>query len=1127
MHLGRGGGLSPGVLEGAAHPRVAARPGRADARLGRAADPGSRHGRHAQSVAGPALAALGLSAARAVQRPARGPARTPDPAAPCPLERLAGRPADRGLAPPCEAPTCNAPAPLDRIERIRPTESTLSDQQVETLIAALPGDAAWARWLRETDRRLRHLREQVDCRPRVLWQERAELLGLQAHLSDAIERQFSLRSGHALLTLWLHQLQQRWNGLLETAEARLDEQPPAEFLDLKATDEETWHAERDVTLVFAVTNRYHSPVQIRGLEWNDAAFSSDHEGFEIQASDRSRRDPVKLQCRLAADTPNEIAGSLRLHCISTRLNTAFSVAIDCRRQRNISAFFSANWAATGERLQRLLTAGRPFYWIDGHYWSAQERHRLKNQIKQQFKQEVGGALIRTKDGLGELPDDRLEVFSPDLLPDAGRPSRLLDTLIWTLHAPGRRHYQPLALAIWQRVHPIPAPVLRQLGDLVPDAEPVARLLRRLLGKPELVDTLDDALRDLPEDAFGAWCVGEPVYAQLLANGEVAWGEAVGLYPHPAGVLDEAAWDRLLGLDAAVLDQWIGSRWSAGARDAWSLRRHGHPSLAGDLDAAAERLLRSINATGRIDQLAQGQVWRVDGPVVLLEQEYPHCHLLLGRPSDALLGRLSEGAPSVWLCIPDPVPGLPGQTLELGFNACMRLLHARSPAQSITELNRLLAYGRLTDSQRIFRVANGLGDEQRISRHFYGREAERNAIRQALVGYDQEPGNSGGFVVIGSRRVGKTSLRDWLYFYINREEPTPAHRRFCLRFEFGSVAANRLDSDRLPWWFYGVVRIAINDESKRRGNAELLNYAWVDPTDQQQRTAAFDALWDVLSEIQRTTGHVPVFLFDETSQLVGCDAPHYRLFDLLKTFVGSGVLMLIATAYPTGVGSIDSLATLISDAKTPLYNLLTPIELRPWTPDEAWDFLHSRLGYLGLALPLHFRTEALRITLGIPWIVHQLGQALCEARSQGGQLITRDAWNRARQRTLDAIVAELRVTIAAVARNSDKQARGNRAALADAQQFGEDRLLDALIQIATRRTETDLGAIAGDQWHREVEFDLRDLVPIFPAIEPDRLRRALNDLTETSVLTGDPTRPDRFRFAHNLLPAWVQRSAKNG
>lgn len=422
------------------------------------------------------------------------------------------------------------------------------------------------------------------------------------------------------------------------------------------------------------------------------------------------------------------------------------------------------------------------------------------------------------------------------------------------------------------------------------------------------------------------------------------------------------------------------------------------------------------------------------------------------------------------------------------------------------------------ADQIFRVTGGLGSAERVERHFFGRAAERQDLVRLLEerdGSDDRPGL--GVLVVAGRRMGKTALWEWL------------KHRFCPR-------GNRIK---------GRLGIAIDWQDLPQGlsDARLLEFFFhrassslsecgvplerlrgpVGKMDDARRV--FREFCAHLKKIHEETGRAPLLLLDETQQLVKCDHPDFILLTEIKRCIADGLLCLVATTYPHGTGRACSLNILNSDSGSPVHKLFDhSLRLSAWSPEDTWTFLQTGLDALGVEIPDSLRDDVLRLTQGIPWIVNQLGLDLSRGHGDQRSLVTDAHWRWARERTLNAIRAQLMDEVRSVADRDDRDQASLTlgGALSEEQRLGNGRLWSALRDLAANLAQGCNSLPVGESRHGEACFHIDELHEIIGhPIELGRLHRVLNEFTDTNLLSGDDRDASRFYFANNLMPVLVQ------
>ena len=496
-----------------------------------------------------------------------------------------------------------------------------------------------------------------------------------------------------------------------------------------------------------------------------------------------------------------------------------------------------------------------------------------------------------------------------------------------------------------------------------------------------------------------------------------------------------------------------------------------------------------------------------GPCTLLNQDYPYVGLVSGQVPPKELEK--QAGKTLWLVLFPLSYNLPGTSIRLTSDDCLRLLHTPAPQgnkrPALAVLNQIAAVQQPICAEEVFRTSGGMSPRA-LKRHFHGRRTELAALRNLLGAADS--GDWSAIQVIGGRRIGKTTLTQRMELELMKEEP----KRVLLKIN-GQAVRRSLRGAALEHWLYEQIMFQLAEQSWK------LEYSWFHPGNTNEQGNARSTLEKLLRQIKEKTGKIPLLLMDETDHFTACDERDgFSVFNYLRSLVQDHRIALIVTAYPHGRYKKGVINVLTHRTQDPLYNLFSrePVQLGPWSPDEAWEFLHGKLGGLGMVLPSSLRDEVLRVSRGIPWIVHHLGLELCQGAPGRRRLVTESVWRRARKSTLKAIYIELKETIRSAAENNDQQhgvAGDSIKSLATG-----DRLWNGLLRLASAHSAPV--PVEGNDWPESPRFEIDELHgELGFAISFGRIREVLNEFTGTPLLAGDPASEDLYYFSHHLLPAW--------
>lgn len=1023
----------------------------------------------------------------------------------------------------------SAPLPLAALEQ--PRSEPLPEVELNALAASFPGNEPWETWLSNLQHALGLVREQAVSASGIAWQEQASWLALRDHWQGKGNDTFTLSNGQGLLALWWPRLCRLW---LEHIDHRLDEwraSVKARAVDyLPLTWVDRWHSADEVVLELQLRNHYLGLLKLIGAEWN-------HQPQEIaEVSLPAEKAARLLVLPLRCAQPEQLRGRLALRYVYVETGDAFTRYLDISADRSLDRFApGAQWQPTWRRLIELLKGAQAFLWVDGAHWSGDERRRLKQMVYDQH----GLDLCQTSErcvlvALDEAVTDAYAgwpVFSPDVpLGNAG--GNLLES-VQELLCPVAGKFSLLALAVWQAWRGLPEAVAAALADRLPPVVAVKGLLMRLLSEDaELIDGLAQALRRLPRQALGAWCRGEPVYPE-------GSGPEAELYFPPACAITGMLWDCLdaakvpveqiaefLNQDCVLAEKQRRQR--EALRHSWAaLEQPDNPAL--EAETLAEILLQCF--TPEKLQKAEPVGWFAEDSgfpsrIQLRFEEFKRCYVL-PRTSAITRAKLKTSSPpALWLCLTEEQTPkeLPGLALALHRDDCLALLHMDTSGGDngavLRLLNRMAFHQLPPDPEGIWRSAGGLGEQ--VGKHFVGREHELAVIRASLCAADEE--KAAAVLVVGSKRIGKTTLRQRICYEIEQEmwarwaKQTWRERqpRLVLELDFQSMPPE-LRGVELEYFFFQrwadqMARINLPlRENEEWPSAYKDSIAW--------RNKARTLIIRRMGDIRKRTGYAPLLSLDETDHLARADYadPRHRhaLFNFLRELSTRGVCLL-ATSFPHGPGRCFALNVACHNATSPLNNTFKVLTLTGLQPDEAWTYLRGKLAGLGVILPEHYRQPMLCLSQGIPWIVQTLGKALYQA-ARHGNVVRTDHWSLAQRLVMQEVGAMLRTTVESVAQAGDDKS-GLSAARAPERCLGHSRLWTALLKLI-RAKQLDIAP--SERWPDELEFGLGDLREYLPQVAYEHLKEALNDLAPSPVVDGVlGDAPDSFKFTSNLLPAWV-------
>jgi hypothetical protein len=1037
------------------------------------------------------------------------------------------------------------PAPLSRL--MEPRLDNLAGQWLNKLADLFGDNPVWHAWLQNLRGILTSL--QATSHDEAHWanREHGDWLRLREHVLGAGGDRFTVARGQSLLALLWPALAGNWAAFIDQSLQSLEDKifvHPERYVLLNIRDR--WWGDRSVELEIGFENRFRGLLELRSLSWQAEPLAVAGLPLFMPTGENCARHLLVLE----ADD-NRLQGELRLDCKEVETGKKLEVPKVLTIERGVSRLSSAPaWEASWQRLLFLLEDyaknRHGFAWIDGTVWTAEERTRLKEDVDYKYEFKPSG---RGK-GLAE----NAPLFSPDLALDAdaeeqlGQLHGLLPNLAKYFGKPasstiGRGGLW--ALALWRLARGLPPGIEKVLHPYLPPEDAVRQALQSLLspwepdGQAEAsarAQRLLDALRALPARALGAWCAKEPFYAAHARERL----EPDELYLPSAMLLDEALWDFLDQVPAvpvADLAVFFGIPPDLAERQRQTranLRQLKTAMFSADMpdtrqcEVLAQTLLRHLGQ-GSVSY-DPDKVWRLETsgtPLTLNWNDYPRCWLVPKR-SAVDLARLANKPEGLWLCLGEASPpnNLPGFALGLFPKDFLALCHAERPEDALLWLNKLVAVQHGVDASQTFRVNGGLA--HLVGKHFTGRTQELQVLKNCLKAVDtklSEGGNQNweAALLIGGRRMGKTSLRQRVQYDLDRES---LPRRVWVDLNFEGVPG-QLHGVELERWFM----LALSEAYKKTSFAFVITWSDQYKDSYARRDEIRQRLREHLLRIKTKTDRTPLWTFDETELLARADSQHektrWALFRLFRQLLAEGLICLFATSYPHGADEPAALNVANHESGSPIHNTFTQeLRLEAWTPRESWEYLHSRLAGLGVLLPRHYREEMLAISRGVPWLVHAFGRALCEAlpRGSASKIVDAAVWARARKRVLRDLNEALKVPVDAAAKRRD-----------EALGISPETQPEAALQGNLWRVLCDSARVpalprrfSDDAWpDNDKRVSVGQLQERLPEVNREALRTALCELSASPTLEGKASEAGVYRFAHDLLPTWLYYSQISG
>ncbi len=1036
------------------------------------------------------------------------------------------------------------PSPLYSLQL--PRDCPFGEADLTSLQVLFDDNSAWRQWLNNLQTCLSAVQFSRSDTLHEAWRERAGWRGLREHISAQGQQTFTAAKGQTLLALWWPHLESPWLNYIDGQLLKLEQQVqdnPERYLLVDT--QERWRDAQTVEVSLKISNRFPYPLNLLKLLWQGEDKHTQHLPKQLSADEH--RSELTVVLKTTED--NILDGVLLLECIHTESGLVVNFSKQITRRRNLLELSGdAQWQATWQRLTALLqacTEQNSFHWLNGDTWLQKDRELLKQDIVEKYRLTVDNLPelspnIQYKESTAskKLPININSLFNPVFSPDialAAEPHKQLEQFHAVLHKWAGCHGFYWALAVWHWARRIVKPSIQQaFVTFLPEQDRVDKLLNSLFVSPERLETVTKVLRGLPAQAVGTWCSSEPFYA--LKDGEAILAKE--LYLPAACLLSNKVWNRLDYAQVPLTDvaELLGIS-EAQARQGQQERERFF-SVAGLFNIPAKPLQSremDIPAQLLLGKLGEGSVrylkpaWQQQTEITLNWEDFSNLYLLPKTPPSERTDLLSYPK-GLWLALGETKPlaelndkhqthGSKNVCLAITRQQALALLHTQSSEQALLLLNRFAAPQRRINAESAFRTEIGLGSL--VERHFYGRDKELESLWHCLNEADRELGN-GSALLVGGRRMGKTSLRQRMLFELKRNQP----KRVCLEFNFeGKAALIELTGIELERWFFEELASRF-EESKQPFH---VNWPKSVKDNSQARTIHRNRLLEHLSKLKKQTGHTVLFTFDETEHLIRADANDkkapYDLFGFFRALIQDKLLCLIATSYPYGSEVAWALNIAKNDSNSPTHNTFSSfIDLHAWSPDTAWNFLSSRLAGFGIVLPRYYRYEALDISRGVPWLVHQLGKSVCdelakqyEGDASSNRVVTAEVWQKVKDKALHKLQEVMQESIEKMALRQDTLFQLPFATHPETALSGGN-LWRALTTIAKNKPYPELSA--GNDWPGLVSFKVQELQKLLPKVKEPALRAALAMLSSSPALEGVSTSRENYVFAGNLLLVWL-------
>jgi hypothetical protein len=953
----------------------------------------------------------------------------------------------------------------------------------------------WSSWIEQLVKirsQLHTLRKNTS--PRILWKEYETLRSLTTHFNDA-QRHFTLDSGFPLFALWYDASQQEIIDAIEKHISLLTQTPINDYLTIET--QAKWHHANQLDINFYITNHFYQDVVLESISFPEPLLQTEQLFYPNQKIPTSVSKITIHVSNVKTATPDNLIRHDN-DCITFKFrevtgNREHTMPWSLNLERSITTFNQEpRWKASWEKLTSLLRAydpQQPFIWIDGYYWDKQERERLKNLIRQQYSIDIGQhiSVVSSLEEALEQSATSVPIFCPDIPLQETDPIKLAEHFHSSLHETDVPTFQTWALGIWCLARHIPDTIRAALSNIIAVTKE-EQILERLGMDTQAQHLLYEGIQMLSPRAIGAWCSGDPI-------------DSRNTYTTPYIHFNHSVWRNLSRINPQVINVWL----ALSPAETLNL-----PLIEGLQDE--HKLVRRVFTTllGRYTLDHQDSHWlctKFYPHLTLLDDDYEQIYLFKWAINATILHNLKcNNSPNICLIFGDNLYDDPQQRPHYHNPdlTCLFLPETLLPAlyfsprqEQLALLNRFAASQLKIPTDRIFRTVGGMTDRG-IRHHFFGRTQEISKLENMLAT------GSGGYLIIGGRRMGKTSLRQYFEYHLKKDYTQ--HPCISINCEkVGSIKGRLLEK-----WLFNQILNAYGDWNPLFKEIAELNRS-SDITPQQTSLARI-----AVERVLKSSPARPILILDETEHLIAQDIPGFNVLQWLRGLVQDKVIHLVITSYPHGKQRSYSIPALIYAPASPLYNFLSPITLSAWTPDETWQFIHDKLQLLGIHLPVDLRLPVLNLTRGIPWITHYLGQTICEQVQRG--LVTDAHWKDIKYLAIQEIRQHLKAIVQNIAETYDRQHgdfdRVRHSGVA------QEQLWPAL-KAVSKQGGGNLPDNIRTTWPEEVTFTEENVLKYYQvSASLESLRNILSQFTDTGLLNGNPTNVHQFSFADNLLPMIV-------
>jgi len=962
------------------------------------------------------------------------------------------------------------------------------------LLKTLFKSKSWVNWLTELQAILSQLEKETKVQPHIAWQEKARLYQLEDHFIDSGTKKFIDYKINSLplIALFWKNLTDYWIKFIKQQLQDLDKKSiNNEYLYINTNIK--WQDTNTTILELDIHNNGTVNITIASFKYNSDTGENNESNNMIGTIIGTVEAGVQRELVLKTNTNNQVNGILNIVFTNEYSKKEKEIKININNTRGISLLKETEgYFDTDAYLIKILTTPNKYiYWLDGDFWTDDERRTFFNEAKQiKYSTVILDKIPR----LGQsVFKSKASIFCPDLPLSHQDPSEFVRRFHVLLHHIDFNSFSILALSFWHWAKPLPSHVDKALSkkqQLLTTIE-CEELLNRLFNyNQKILNLLKEGIKLLSDNILGTWCSSEPI------------NNSPKMYLDNVSALDLNIWQTLI--ENKIWD-WPRNL-DFNERILIQELLQYYQSKQDISDKLSQALMRPL---GSVIKHHSG-LWKIMQTVFVLETEYKSCWLIPKGITPNQKSFIKANDNSLFLQLDNERrASVSEHTLNLNFLQCLRLLFLDKNKQYSNQIkgenitHELLSeWAALTtniEAHKIFQTSNGMATGTEI-RHFVGRNETISEINTLLNNADNNKTGFKGAVILGCRRIGKTSLRQYLVKSLKE-------KRLILDLNCPIWVGQFNNANIIEQNFFRACQQAINTKYDHHN---LFTFSWQYSDNIQQKTETREQFKQYLINHKKNRKKAILLIFDETDMLLQ-GRPHLENFFLwLRGLMSEGYLAWIATGFPRGHSIPDCLHAQLMNSASPFYNTMQLITLKPWDKSISWHFLRSRLALLGIRLPTEYCNKVWAVSQGLPWVIHRMGELFAAYQNSGCRtLITLSQATFVLDETKKEVLASFDSTIENAAK--DIEGKYNQK---NEDSFADNRLVLALKNLALKRATEPESPFSLSEIHNTLNN------------QGDReiLKEILDTMTHLSIISSLTTKKE-YQFSSGIYPRFFSDTGK--